>query len=95
MGAFSPEAVYSRKDVKDLISFARDRAVAIVIEIDVPEKKSGNPQFDGNGNQSPMNEIILRFDKMAHGRPKTEKRAVKDSGGAEKKGEGRVVPATG
>eukprot|EP00949_MAST-11_sp_MAST-11-sp1_P002574 g2574.t1 len=36
MGAFSPEAVYSRKDVKDLISFARDRAVAIVIEIDVP-----------------------------------------------------------
>jgi len=47
-----------------------------LIEIEVPEKKSGNPQFDGNGNQFPMNEIILRFDKMMHGRQKTEKREM-------------------
>ena len=53
-----------------------------LIEIEVPEKKSGNPQFDGSGgNQFPMNEIILRFDKMMHGRQKTEKREMllKDS----------------
>ena len=53
-----------------------------LIEIEVPEKKSGNPQFDGGGgNQFPMNEIILRFDKMMHGRQKTEKREMllKDS----------------
>ena len=52
-----------------------------LIEIEVPEKKNGNPSFDGNGNQQPMNEIILRFDKMMHGRQKTEKREMllKDS----------------
>ena len=47
-----------------------------LIEIEVPEKKSGNPQVDGSGNQFPMNEIILRFDKMMHGRQKTEKREM-------------------
>ena len=31
--------------------------------------------FDGN-NQFPMNEIILRFDKMMHGRQKTEKKEM-------------------
>jgi ATP-dependent HslUV protease ATP-binding subunit HslU len=53
-----------------------------LIEIEVPEKKSGNPQFEGGGgNQFPMNEIILRFDKMMHGRQKMEKREMllKDS----------------
>jgi len=54
-----------------------------LIEVEVPEKKSGGPQMDGGGNQFPMNEIILKFDKMMHnsGRPKTEKREMmlKDS----------------
>jgi len=52
-----------------------------MIEIDVPEKKpqGGNP-MDGN-NQFPMNEIILRFDKMMAGRQRTEKKEMllKDS----------------
>ena len=52
-----------------------------MIEIDVPEKKpqGGNP-MDGN-NQFPMNEIILRFDKMLAGRQRTEKKEMllKDS----------------
>jgi len=52
-----------------------------LIEIEVPEKRGGgnNPM---EGNQFPMNEIILRFDKMMqNGRPKTEKREMllKDS----------------
>ena len=47
-----------------------------LIEIEVPEKKSSNPQMDGNGNQFPMNEIVLRFDKMMSGRQKTEKREM-------------------
>ena len=51
-----------------------------LIEIEVPEKKAagggGGNGFDG-GNQFPMNEIILRFDKMmAGGRGKTEKREM-------------------
>lgn len=54
-----------------------------IIEIEVPEKKGGGGggQMDGGGNQFPMNEIILRFDKMMHGRQKSEKKEmmVKDS----------------
>lgn len=47
-----------------------------LIEIDVPEKKpSGNPQGP-EGNAFPMNEIILRFDKMMQGRQKLEKREM-------------------
>ena len=44
----------------------------------MPEKSKSNPQMDGNGNQFPMNEIILRFDKMMHNsnRQKTEKREM-------------------
>lgn len=53
-----------------------------VIEIEVPERKGGQ-QFDpsGGGNSFPMNEIILRFDKMMSGRQKSEKRSmlIKDS----------------
>ena len=48
-----------------------------LIEIEVPERKSG-PQMGGgggDGNQG-MNEIILRFDKMMHGRQKLEKREM-------------------
>ena len=48
-----------------------------LIEIEVPEKKGSPPGMDGNGNnQQPMNEIILRFDKMVQGRQKTEKREM-------------------
>ena len=32
--------------------------------------------MDGGTNQFPMNEIILRFDKMMHGRQKTEKKEM-------------------
>jgi len=49
-----------------------------LIEIEVPTERKGNQQDPGNGN---MNEIILKFDKMMPGRPKTEKREMmlKDS----------------
>ena len=49
-----------------------------LIEIEVPEKKPGQGgPMEGGGNQFPMNEIILRFDKMvSNGRPKTEKREM-------------------
>jgi len=52
-----------------------------LIEIEVPEKKSGNGSPDFGGNQFPMNEIILRFDKVMHGRQKSEKKEMllKDS----------------
>ena len=52
-----------------------------LIEIEVPEKKGGGGQVDGGGNQFPMNEIILRFDKMMAGRQKSEKKEMllKDS----------------
>merc|ERR1719221_222213 len=52
-----------------------------LIEVEVPEKKANPPQLDpSGGNAFPMNEIILRFDKM-HGRQKMEKRemALKDA----------------
>ena len=36
-----------------------------LIEIEVPEKKAGQGgPMEGGNNQFPMNEIILRFDKM-------------------------------
>jgi ATP-dependent protease HslVU (ClpYQ) ATPase subunit len=49
-----------------------------LIEIEVPERKpSGNGgPMDGGNNQFPMNEIILRFDKMMHKGQKTEKREM-------------------
>ena len=46
-----------------------------LIEIEVPERKSG-PQMGGGGDGNGMNEIILRFDKMMHGRQKLEKREM-------------------
>jgi len=53
-----------------------------LIEIEVPEKKSGSePNFGGNGQFPPMNEIILRFDKAMGQRQKAEKKEMllKDS----------------
>jgi len=48
-----------------------------LIEIEMPEKKSGpGGQFDGGNGGAPMNEIILRFDKMMSSKPKTEKREM-------------------
>merc|ERR1719382_32853 len=41
-----------------------------LIEVEVPEKKSGGPQVDPGS--FPMNEIILRFDKMMSSRQKME-----------------------
>ena len=51
-----------------------------LIEVDVPERKGGG-QPGMEGNPFPMNEIILRFDKMMQGRQKSEKREMllKDS----------------
>jgi len=47
-----------------------------LIEVEVPEKKANPPQMDpSGGNSFPMNEIILRFDKM-HGKQKMEKREM-------------------
>jgi len=46
-----------------------------LIEVEVPEKKSGGPQLDPSGG-FPMNEIILRFDKMMSSRQKMEKREM-------------------
>jgi len=45
-----------------------------LIEVEVPEKKSGGPQVDPGS--FPMNEIILRFDKMMSSRQKMEKREM-------------------
>ena len=50
----------------------------------VPEKKpqsGGGGGVDPSGGGMPVNEIILRFDKMMTGRPKMEKRemSVKDA----------------
>jgi len=55
-----------------------------MIEIEVPEKPKSGTGAGGAGPDSssmPMNEIILRFDKMMHSKPKLEKRemALKDS----------------
>jgi len=47
-----------------------------LIEIEVPTERKGNPNDPQNGNQFPMNEIILKFDKMMPGRPKSEKREM-------------------
>jgi len=48
-----------------------------LIEIEVPEKKNGGNPMEGGNGQFPMNEIILRFDKMMHsGRQKTEKKEM-------------------
>ena len=48
-----------------------------LIEIEVPEKKSGSePNFGGNGQFPPMNEIILRFDKAMGQRQKAEKKEM-------------------
>jgi len=47
-----------------------------LIEIEVPEKKPNAQMPDGQGNGFPMNEIILRFDKMMHQRQKMEKREM-------------------
>ena len=56
-----------------------------VIEIEVPEKKHATPPgLDASNNGLPMNEIVLRFDKMlATSRPRMEKREMrlKDSVG--------------
>ena len=51
-----------------------------LIEIEVPEKKQ-NFDPSGQGNGFPMNEIIVRFDKMMGGSKKMEKREmqVRDS----------------
>jgi len=53
-----------------------------LIEIEVPTERKGGPNDpQSGGNQFPMNEIILKFDKMMPGRPKSEKREMllKDS----------------
>ena len=52
-----------------------------LIEIEVPERKPSANVDPGGGNSFPMNEIILRFDKMMAGRQKLEKRemALKDA----------------
>lgn len=47
-----------------------------LIEIEVPERKPNGQGDPSGGNQFPMNEIILRFDKMMHGRQKMEKREM-------------------
>jgi len=52
-----------------------------LIEIEVPTERKGGGNDPQSGNQFPMNEIILKFDKMMPGRPKSEKREMllKDS----------------
>jgi len=47
-----------------------------LIEIEVPEKKPNAQMDPSQGNGFPMNEIILRFDKMMHSRQKMEKREM-------------------
>merc|ERR1719453_1802315 len=47
-----------------------------LIEIEVPEKKPNTQMDPSGGNGFPMNEIILRFDKMMHSRQKMEKREM-------------------
>jgi len=47
-----------------------------LIEVEVPERKPSGQGDPANGNGFPMNEIILRFDKMMHGRQKMEKREM-------------------
>jgi len=47
-----------------------------LIEVEVPERKPNAQGDPSGGNQFPMNEIILRFDKMMHGRQKMEKREM-------------------
>ena len=44
--------------------------------MEVPERKPSGQGDPANGNGFPMNEIILRFDKMMHGRQKMEKREM-------------------
>lgn len=52
-----------------------------LIEIEVPEKKQNFDPAGQGGNGMPMNEIIVRFDKMMGGNKKMEKREmqVRDS----------------
>ena len=49
-----------------------------MIEVEVPERKPAGNMDPSNSGGFPMNEIILRFDKMAGGggRPKVEKREM-------------------
>ena len=46
------------------------------VQVEVPEKKPSGGNVDSGANGFPINEIILRFDKMMHGRSRMEKREM-------------------